>query len=166
MTTIRAEILRFNEIDEDEVWMFPFDALAALQERFPNNHIPGLIELLDDGNPDIRRFAAQILCVARYNSAIPALIKRFDDDDCWVVDDISLFIGCFGPAAAEAIPRLEPWLDSPDDYLRLQAVMAILALDPTRTNLRQMIWDATASEDRAARDLARNFFGMEPDQAP
>lgn len=157
-TTIRQEILRFIDSNKDEVSMFPPEMLEELQNRFGDRAIPGLIERLEDGHPDVRHCVVQILAFAQDNSAIPALIKRFDDDDCGVVEVVLARIQRFGPAAAEAIPKLEPWLESPNEYLRLRAAISILAIAPNRTDLLPMIWDATTSENQTARDMAREFF--------
>jgi len=160
---IRAEVCRFVELNEKEVQVFPIEGLDDLQQQFGDRLIPGLIECLNDGHPEIRQFVVALLCLARDESAIPALIERFDDDDCRVVEILLRIFRLFGPAGAGAIPKLEPWLDSPNECLRLQAAIAIVALDPSRSDMKARIWEATTSEDRAARNMARLHFGQKPD---
>jgi len=162
MTNIREELCRLIRRNDDEQWVFSNIALQQLQERCPKNLIPGLIDCLQDGHPDVRRLAIEVLAEARAESAIPAIMERLSDDD-WVVQVVVVYhIRFFGPSAAGAIPYVEPWLESPNEYLRLLAARAILALDARRTDLLPQIWDALTSDIPCARYEARVFFGLEP----
>jgi len=161
MTDIREELCRLIRLNEEQ-WVLSHVALQQLQERFDDGLILGLIDCLQDGHPDVRRLAVEVLAEARTESAIPAIIERLNDDD-WVVQVVVVYhIRFFGPSAAGAIPDVEPWLESPNEYLRLLAARAILALDAKRTDLLPQIWDALTSDIPCARYEARVFFGLEP----
>ena len=54
-----------------------------------------------------------------------------------------LYLGGFGPLAAAAIPQIEPWLESPNEFIRIQAATTILKLDPDRKEFLLMTWEAT-----------------------
>jgi HEAT repeat protein len=155
---IRDELCRFIRMNEEEKWVPAHLALQQLEERF-GNPVPGLIECLDDGHPDVRHLAVELLGEARAESAIPAIIGRLNDED-WLVQVAVVFhIRFFGTLAAGAIPLLEPWLESPNEYLRLLAATAIVTLDPSRTELLPGIWDARTSDNPCVRALATEFFG-------
>jgi len=152
---IRDELCRFIRLEH---WVPAHIALRQLEERY-GNPVPGLIECLDDGHPDVRHLAVELLGEARAESAIPALIERLTDED-WLVQVAVIFhIRDFGPLATEAIPCLEPWLGALHEYMRVLAATAVLALDPDRTELLPMIWDARSSDNPCVRDLATEFFG-------
>jgi len=158
MTNMRDELCHFIRLNELEHWVPAPDALQQLEERF-GNPVPGLIECLGDGHPDVRHLAVELLGETRAKSAIPALIERLTDED-WLVQVAVIFhIRDFGPLAAEAIPYLEPWLGALHDYMRVLAATAVLALDPDRTELLPMIWDARSSDNPCVKDIAREFWG-------
>jgi HEAT repeat protein len=159
MTDIRAVLCHFIRLNELEHWVPAHDALQQLQEWFPTNLIPGLIECLEDGNSDVRHLAVQLLAEAKTEPAIPAMIERLTDED-WLVQVVVIFyIKDFGPQAAGAIPYVEPWLNSPNEYLRLLAATAIVTLDPDRTDLLPCIWDVRTSDNPGVSDVASEFFG-------
>lgn len=159
MTGIRDELCRFIRLNEEERWVGAYDALEEL-ERFGDDLIPGLIECLEDGHPDVRHQAVQLLAAARPRSdaAVPALIERLDDEDWLIVTSVILALGGFGELAAAAIPQIEPWLESPTEYIRLLAAMSIVKLDPDRREFLAMIWKATESDHPVVRSFARDFF--------
>lgn len=107
LTSIREELCRFIHLNEQEQWVPSGDVLEEL-EWFGDDLIPGLIECLDDGHPDIPHQAVQLLGAARPRSdaAVPALIKRMADEDWLVVTSVNFALGDFGPVAAAAIRRL------------------------------------------------------------
>jgi HEAT repeat protein len=157
-TSIRDELCHFIRLNELEHWVPAHFALRQLEERF-GNPVPSLIECLNDGHPDVRHLAVELLSEARAESAIPALIERLTDED-WLVQVAVLFhIRYFGPLAAGAIPYLEPWLEALHEYPRVLAATAVLALDPDRTELLPQIWDAMTSDNPCVRDLVEEFFG-------
>ena len=160
MTTIRDELCRFIWLNEVERWEETCDALDQL-ENFGDELIPGLIECLRDGNPDVRHQAVRLLGVARPRSdvAVPDLIERLNDDDWLIVTSTMLYLGGFGPLAAAAIPQIEPWLESSNEFIRLQAATTILKLDPDRKEFLPMIWEATESDHPVVKSFARDFFG-------
>lgn len=159
MTSVRNEICRFIRLNEEEKWVPAGDALEQL-ERFNDDLIPGLTECLSDGNPDVRHLAVKLLTAARPRSdtAVPKLIERLTDDDWLIVTSTIHALGEFGPLAVEAIPQIEPWLQSPTEYLRLLAATTILKLDPSRTEFLRDIRDATNSDHPVVQSLAREFF--------
>ena len=134
MSCIRDELCRLIRLNEQEQ-LAPHDIALEQLERFGDDLIPGLIECLSDGHPDVRHLAVQLLSEARprSNSAVPALIERLSDEDWLVVTSVIFHIGDFGPMAAAAIPNVEPWLESPNEYLRILAATTIVKLDPSRT---------------------------------
>ncbi len=76
MTSIRDELCCFIKLNKEEQWMGACDALDEL-EWFGEDLIPGLIECLSDGHPDVRHQAVHILGCARPRSdiAVPDLIN-------------------------------------------------------------------------------------------
>ncbi len=67
--------------------------------------------------------------------AVPDLIERLNDDDWLIVTLVIFALGGFGPLAAAAIPQIEAWLESPNEYIRVLAATTILKLGPDRTEL-------------------------------
>lgn len=159
MTTIRDELCRFIRLNEQEQMVHSGDALEQL-ERFGDDLIPGLIECLADGHPDVRHQAVQLLAAARPRSdvAVPKLIERLADEDWLIVTSTILHLGDFGPLAAAAIPQIEPWLESPNEYIRVLTATTIVKLDPNRTEFVPLIRDATMSVHPVVQSLAREFF--------
>ena len=159
MPDIREELCRFIRLNEEERCVGAYDGLEEL-ERFGEGVIPGLIECLGDGHPDVRHLAVQLLFAARprSNPAVPALIERMADEDWLVITTVMLGLGDFGPLAAGAIPQIEPWLESPSEYIKLMAATTIVKLDRSRIECLSQIWDATHSDDLVVRDFAREFF--------
>ena len=159
LPSIRDELCRFIRLNEQEQ-MFPHDIALEQLERFGKDLIPGLIECLADGHPDVRRLAVALLSEARprSNFAVPALIERLSDEDWLVVTSVIFHIGDFGSLAAAAIPHVEPWLGSPNEYLRILAATTIVKLDQSRTEFLPRIRAAMNSNHPVARDMARAFF--------
>ena len=160
MTSIRDELCRFIHLNEQGQWEQTLNALDQL-ERFGDDLIPGLIECLEDGHPDVRHQAVRLLGDARPRSdvAVPNLIERMADEDWLVVTSVILTLGDFGPQAATAIPQIEPWLESPNEYLRLLAATTILKLDPSRSEFLPLIRAATMSDHPVVQSFAEEFFG-------
>ncbi|MEK6259181.1 MAG: HEAT repeat domain-containing protein [Planctomycetota bacterium] len=159
MSDIRDELCRFVRLFQHRQGVL-FDVVLERLERFGDALIPGLIECLKDDHPDVRYLAVQLLAAARPRSdvAVPDLIERLSDEDWTVVTSVMFHIGDFGPMAAGAIPHVEPWLGSPNNYLQVLAATTIVKLDPSRTELLPKIWDATTGDHPVARDTAREFF--------
>ena len=80
------------------------------------------------------------------------------DEDRLVVTTTMHVLGGFGPLAGAAIPQIEGWLESPNEYLRVLAATTILKLDPSRKDLIPQIWEAMNSDHPVAADTAREFF--------
>lgn len=159
MTSIRDELCRFIRLNEQEQWVGAYDALEEL-EQFGDDLIPGLIECLEDGHPDVRHLAVKLLAAARPRSdvAVPDLIERLADEDWLIVTSVILALGDFGPLAVAAIPQVEPWLESPNEYIRLLAATTIIKLDPNRTEFLQSIRAATMSDHPVVQSFAKEFF--------
>lgn len=159
MTSIREELCRFIRLNEQEKRVGACDALDEL-ERFGDDLIPGLIECLSDGHPDVRNLAVELIAAARprSDSAVPKLIERMADEDWLVVTSTIYALGDFGVLAAAAIPQIEPWLESPNECIRLQAAITILKLDPSRTEFLPLIRAATMSDHPVAQSFALEFF--------
>ena len=159
MISIRDELCRFIRLNEEELWVPSSDALEEL-ERFGDDLIPGLIECLSDGHPDVRHQAVRLLAAARPRSdvAVTDLIQRLADEDWLVAVAVMTNIGDFGPLAAAAIPEVTKWLESPNEYLRVLAATTIVKLDPSRTEFLPSIRAAMNSDHPVARDTAREFF--------
>lgn len=137
----------------------PHIALEQL-ERFGDDLIPGLIECLADEHPDVRHLAVQLLAAARPRSdvAVPLLIEKLHDEDWLIVTSAMFHLGDFGTLAAAAIPQVEPWLESPNEYIRLLAATTIVKLDPSRKEFLSVIADATNSDHPIVRSFAQDFF--------
>ena len=157
---IREELCRFIRLNEQDQWVPSGDALEQL-ERFGDDLIPGLVQCLEDGHPDVRHQAVRMLGAARprSNAAVPKLIERLADEDWLIVTSVILALGDFGPLAAAAIPQVERWLESPNEYIRLLAATTIVKLDPSRTEFLPSIREATMSDHPVVRSFAREFFG-------
>lgn len=157
--SIRDELCRFIRLNEQHQRICSGDALEQL-ERFGDDLIPGLIECLEDGHPDVRHQAVTLLAAARprSNIAVPKLIERLQDEDWLIVTSTILHLGDFGPLASAAIPQIEPWLESPSEYIRLLAATTLIKLDQSRTEFLPVIRDATNSDHPVVQSLAREFF--------
>lgn len=159
MPSVRDELCKFIRMNEQGQWVPSGDALEQM-EQFGECLIPGLIECLTDGHPDVRRQAVQLLAAARPRSdvAVPKLIERLEDEDWLIVTSTILHLGDFGSLAAAAISQIEPWLHSPNEYVRLLAATTIVKLDPSRTEFLSSIRDATSSDHPVVQSLAQEFF--------
>ena len=159
MISIRDELCRFIRMNEQEQWEQSCDAHQDL-ECFGDDLIPGLIECLADGHSDVRHLAVQLLGAARPRSdvAVPNLIERLADEDWLIVTSTILHLGDFGPLAAAGIPQIEPWLESPNEYIRLLAATTIVKLDPSRTEFLPSIRAATTSDHPVVQSFAKEFF--------
>ena len=157
--SIREELCHFIRLNEQERRVCSGEAIEQL-ERFGDDLIPGLIECLKDGHPDVRHQAVRLLAAARPRSdgAVPKLIDRLVDEDWLIVTSTILHLGDFGPLASAAIPQIEPWLESPSEYIRMLATTTILRLDPSRTEFLPEIRNATTSDHPVVRSFAREFF--------
>ena len=78
--------------------------------------------------------------------------------DWLIVTSTILHLGDFGPLAAAGIPQIEPWLESPNEYIRLLAATTIVKLDPSRTEFLPGIRAATMSDHPVVRSFAKEFF--------
>ena len=123
MSSVRDELVRFARLNPTEQRVDSYSVLEQLDQRFGDS-IPGLFECLRDGHPEIRHLAVQLLSIARPRSdvAVPAMIERLSDEDWLVVTTTILSLGGFGSLAVSAVPMIEEWLQSPNEFLRVQCV--------------------------------------------
>ena len=164
MPTIREELCHLIRLREQEHKLQHPEALDRLDELFGDGMITGLIECLKDGHPDVRHLAVGLLAAARPQSdmAVATLIERMSADEDWLVQvRVMTLIVEFGSLAAGAIPFVESWLESPNEYLRLLAAITITRLDPRRTEFWPMIWEATNSDDPVVQSFAREFWAIQ-----
>ena len=160
MTSVRDELCRFVRLFQERKGVMFDVVLEQLDERFGDDVIPGLIECLKDGHPDVRHLAVQLLAAARPRSdvAVSDLIALMADEDWTIVTSVMVHIGGFGELAAAAIPQIEPWLENPNEYLRLLSAITIIRLDPSRTEFLLGIRAATLSDHPVVRSFAREFL--------
>lgn len=160
MTSVRDELCRFVRLFQERQGVLFDVALEQIDERFGDDVIPGLTECLKDNHPDVRYLAVNLLAAARprSNVAVPDLIELMADEDWTVVTSTMFHLGGFGPLAAAAIPQVEPWLENPNEYLRLLAATTIVRLDPSRTEFLPGIRAATLSDHPVVRSFARDFL--------
>lgn len=163
--TIRDELCRIIRLNELERCIDASEGLAQLDGKYSERVIPGLIDCLKDGNPDIRRWAVRLLAAARprSNMAVPHLIELLHDEDWLVTVCLMTLIGDFGALAVAAIPYVEPWIESPNEYLRVLAATTILKIDPLRTEFLPLIQRAAESEHPVAQSLAQEFLDLMQD---
>ena len=90
--------------------------------------LPGLIKILSDEKPLVRREAAKAISLtgALAKSATPNLIKALKTEkDPGVVMELMTALAEIGPSAATAIPQITPYLNSDDPLLRTVATYAL-----------------------------------------
>ena len=90
--------------------------------------LPGLIKILSDENPLVRREAANAISLtgSLAKSAIPSLNKALKQEkDHHVVMELITALAEIGPSAASAIPLITPYLNSHDPMLRVVATYAL-----------------------------------------
>lgn len=155
---MRDELVRVIRLNRER-WTPTSEVLEQLDEKFGDS-IPHLAVCLRDGHPEIRNLAVQLLTVARprSNAVVPALIERMSDEDWLVVTTTMLNLGDFGSLAKAAIPQIEEWLASPNEYLRVMAAITILRIDPSRKEFLPSIRRAMKSDHPVAAEIARDFF--------
>ena len=71
---------------------------------------------------------------------------------------VILALGEFGPLAIAAIPQIESWLESPNEYLRVLEVTTVSKVDPSRTDPLSGIRDATTSDHPVVRSSVLAFL--------
>jgi HEAT repeat protein len=160
MNDIWADLLRLIDLNHREKWV-PADQALKQLDGYGERLIPGLIDALEDHDPEVRLLAVELLDAAgpRAEKAVPALVQRVADPDRLVRVAAASTLARFGPRAAAAIPLLEPWLKDAHEYIRLVAATTILRLDPTRTSpLLSLVKEALHSENPVVRGLAQEFL--------
>jgi len=158
MSMFREELVRVIRLNKEQ-WNPTSLVLQRLDEKFGDS-IPHLAVCSRDGHPEIRNLAVQLLTVARPRSdaVVPALIERMSDEDWLVVTTTMLNLGDFGSLAKAAIPQIEGWLESPNEYLRVMASITILKIDPSRKEFLPSIREAMNSDHPVAADIAKEFI--------
>lgn len=95
--------------------------------------LPGLIDVLADENPLVRREAANAISLAGPLGApaVPALLKALNaEKDPRVAAEFISALAEIGPASAPAVPVLQTRLDSDDPELRMLATYALAKIGP------------------------------------
>ena len=134
--------------------------IEDFESLFGDDLLPGLMECAEDEEPDFRYRAVELLhkSSSRHPAVLSLLVKSLEDEETHVRQYILAHIHAYGPAAAAAIPVLETWLNDSSESLRLLAAVAVLSLDPSRTELLNLIYDALESESPVAQDIAREML--------
>ncbi len=100
-----------------------------------------LLDLLADGDVEVREVATQVLHAAAHertlHGRVPlerdllrAFMERLRDPDAGIRAHAAEVMMLAGPTAAEAVPALVTLLDDPDQRVRSTAGMALLVIDP------------------------------------
>ncbi|MBL8752831.1 MAG: HEAT repeat domain-containing protein [Planctomycetes bacterium] len=89
--------------------------------------LDGIVELLDDGDADVRALAARVLGDARHAGAAKTLRKKLDDGNARVRREAALALARLGQAAecGDALVELLARTDDHDAVLRHAAVFAL-----------------------------------------
>ena len=134
--------------------------IKDFESVFRDDLIPELIECTEDEDPELRRRAIELLhkSSSRDPAVLPLLIKSLEDDDSSVRQYMLYYIHHYGPAAAAAIPVLETLFHDSNEHIRLLAVVDVLSLDPSRTELLNDVYDALESELPYVQDIARGML--------
>lgn len=119
--------------------------------------IPRLVDLLHDGDSEVRWRAAMTLGkigpVAR--NAVPALVAALKDEDALVREHAAEALGDIGPDAKEAVPALTTALRDPDARVRRDAVRSLgqigVAARSAAPAIRPLLNDKEERVRRAAR---------------
>src|SRR3989338_4170875 len=107
-------------------------------DHFAANEIrPFILKALNDGDPYVSSY---ILWYIRYLShrsdiittpeCLPTLIKLLEDDNMAICMNTVFFLGELGPAAQEALPKLNAMLTSNASQPKKEIYEAILKIDP------------------------------------
>jgi hypothetical protein len=134
--------------------------IEDFESLFGDDLLPGLMECAEDEDPDFRYRAVELLheSSSRHPAVLSLLIKSLEDEETHVRQYILAHIHEYGPAAAAAIPVLESWFNDSSESLRLLAAVDVLSLDPSRTELLTVIYDALESELPFVQDFAREML--------
>lgn len=149
-------------------WPWPQSVRAAMPLLSPiSDPIPLLVALLGDNDPEMRLFAIDLLGEFGPDvRTLPALIAALEDDDplvrIWAVEQVVKF----GAKAKAAIPFLEKRL-LPDqsmpphrqEWFRVTAADAIVRIDPSRTDVLQVLFDALESRNPLCQSVAAEALG-------
>jgi HEAT repeat protein len=100
--------------------------------EFGDQAVPGLIDLLTDGDPRFRIRAASALWLLETKScpAVPGLAGLLDDPELEVRRSVAMALSNVGSCGAPAVPRLIPALKDSDPAVRQYAAKALGAIGP------------------------------------
>ena len=159
---VAHEILRLL-VERHPELQVGYDIEPHLQ-HFGDQVVPGLIDSLNDSDPDVRRLAIGVLALCRPQSdvALPMLIERVSDDDRQVrLSTLWAMTREFRPLPPEVIPHLEEWLDHDDEFESINAMAGISTADPNRREFLPELWEALNDESSVGHEIAMEFFGIE-----
>jgi HEAT repeat protein len=136
------------------------DALDALTV-VPDGHVTGLTQALADEDDELRLLAIGVLGWMEVEAelALPTMIETLRDPERIVriaaVDPVS----AFGYKAKAAIPILETWLHTVDEFSQVTAAAAIMTIDQSRDDVLPVLVDALGSDDVGIRCHAASHLG-------
>jgi hypothetical protein len=128
----------------------------ALKSLAPHNEsvVSAVVEALND---EVRLLAGEILreLGSKAEPALPDMIQALKDRDR-IVRIASLEpVAAFGEEAKSAVPILEKWLSSVDDFSRVSAAGHIVMIDRSRTDdMMPVLLEALASKNTTIRRQA------------
>tara|TARA_R110002049_G_scaffold215606_1_gene387098 strand:+ start:54931 stop:55524 length:594 start_codon:yes stop_codon:yes gene_type:complete len=134
-----------HRTDSDRV----LDTEQALQP-FGDDIVPTLIKALKDPDFEIRILALKILEHFDGNTklALSAMIKALDDPNRIVRIAALTPVASFGEKAIDAVPILETWIGSDDEFSHVSAAGHILMIDPSKADeLVPVLLKALESDD-------------------
>mgnify|MGYP003629813435 CR=1 FL=1 len=134
-----------HRTDPDRV----YDAVQTLK-AFSKDAIQALTEALGDPDPDLRILALKILEHIDQNTepALQSMIKALEDDHRIVRICALTPVASFGAKAIDAVPILEKWIGSDDEFSHVSAAGHILMIAPSRADeLLPILIESLESDD-------------------
>jgi HEAT repeat protein len=112
--------------------------------------IPGLLQLIEDSNSDVRWRAAEALGKIDPEKAIPGLLQLIEDSNSYVRWRAAEALGKIG--SEKAVPGLLQLIEDSDLYVRWRAAEALGKIDPEKAipGLLQLIEDSNSYVRRNA----------------
>lgn len=148
--------LREHQDDREEAVM---EALCAIGPAL----VPALLELLGDERSPAHAAAVRVL--ARMGSpAVPHLVEALDLRDPVVASRAAWLLGCMGPVACEAAPRLSELLQDGDPKVRVNGAVALSRLgcpEEARVTLEELRNHRDLTVRSTARAALRELVGTD-----
>ena len=130
-------------------------------------HVPLLVDLLTNGEPRARKYAAEALreIGPEAASSVPALTQALKDEEWTVRRSAARSLGAFGPQAADALPALIEALGDDERGVRERVVWALVEVGPQAPGVVPALTDALEDKERVVRQLAAWALGSMGPQA-